>query len=42
VVLRDPAVRAPVEGRDLPLGERVKVRLAEADVARRRVLFHLS
>ncbi|AEG43143.1 RNB domain-containing ribonuclease [Isoptericola variabilis] len=42
VVLRDPAVRARVEGTDLPLGERVKVVLAEADVAERRVLFHLA
>ncbi len=42
VVLREPAVRAPVEGTDLPLGERVKVKLAEADVAKRRVLFHIA
>jgi exoribonuclease R len=42
VVLRDPAVRARVEGTDLPLGERVKVKLAEADVTKRRILFHLA
>jgi len=41
VVLRDPAVRAKVEGTNLPLGERVKVTLAEASVADRRVLFRL-
>jgi exoribonuclease R len=42
VVLREPAVRARVEGTGLPLGERVKVKLAEADVARRSVLFHIA
>ncbi|GAA1977218.1 RNB domain-containing ribonuclease [Isoptericola halotolerans] len=44
VVLRDPAVRAAVvgaEGADLPLGERVRVTLAEASVPERRVLFTL-
>lgn len=44
VMLRDPAVRAAVvgaEGVDLPLGERVRVTLAEASVAERRVLFTL-
>ena len=42
VVLRDPAVRAKVEGPDLPLGEQVQVRLAEASVKERRVLFSLA
>ncbi|MDO8150393.1 RNB domain-containing ribonuclease [Isoptericola sp. b408] len=39
VMLRDPAVRARVQGTELPLGERIKVTLAEASVADRRVLF---
>ncbi|HEV6953202.1 MAG TPA: RNB domain-containing ribonuclease [Promicromonospora sp.] len=39
VVLRDPAVRARVSGSRLPLGEAVRVRLTEADVAGRRVRF---
>ncbi|KAE8764618.1 RNB domain-containing ribonuclease [Georgenia thermotolerans] len=39
VVLREPAVRARVEGETLPLGEPVEARLAEADVAARRVRF---
>jgi exoribonuclease R len=38
VQLREPAVRARCSG-DLPLGERVRVRLAEADVDRRTVGF---
>ncbi|MFI2105123.1 RNB domain-containing ribonuclease [Isoptericola sp. NPDC019693] len=42
VMLKDPAVRAPLEGADLPLGERVRVTLAEASVPDRRVLFTLS
>lgn len=41
VVLHDPAVRARVTGRRLPLGEEVRVTLAEADVAERRVMFAL-
>lgn len=41
VVLREPAVRAKVEGPELPLGERVQVRLAEASVSERRVRFTL-
>ncbi|MGI5189072.1 RNB domain-containing ribonuclease [Promicromonospora sp. CA-289599] len=41
VVLRDPAVRARVTGLRLPLGDEVRVRLAEADVSERRVLFTL-
>lgn len=39
VVLADPAVRAPVEGADLPLGEPVRATLREASVTGRRVLF---
>ena len=40
VQLVDPAVRASCEGR-LPLGEAVRVRLVEADLARRSVRFAL-
>ena len=40
VQLREPAVRAECDG-DLPLGDRVRVRLAEADVVGRRVRFAL-
>jgi exoribonuclease R len=39
VALDDPPVRARCEGRGLPLGGRVRVRLAMADPAQRRVLF---
>lgn len=39
VVLTDPAVRAPVEGVDLPLGDPVRATLSEASVPGRRVLF---
>jgi exoribonuclease R len=39
VVLADPAVRAPCDGGGLPLGERLRVRLTEADPAARRVRF---
>jgi exoribonuclease R len=39
VLLREPAVRARVEGAELPLGERVRVTLAEASVPERRVRF---
>jgi exoribonuclease R len=39
VALDDPPVRAHCEGADLPLGGRVRVRLAVADPAQRRVLF---
>lgn len=39
VQLRDPAVRARCQGGDLPLGEELRVRLAEVDVAARRVVF---
>jgi exoribonuclease R len=41
VQLADPAVRASCDGH-LPLGERVRVRLVEADVARRSVRFALA
>ncbi len=41
VQLREPAVRGECEG-ELPLGERVRVRLQEADVSRRRVRFALA
>jgi exoribonuclease R len=41
VQLVDPAVRASCEGR-LPLGEAVRVRLVEADLARRTVRFALA
>lgn len=39
VALDDPPVRARCEGDGLPLGERIRVRLVEADPAKRRVLF---
>jgi len=42
VQLRDPVVRGRVEGVDLPLGESVDVRLAEASVPRRTVRFVLD
>jgi exoribonuclease R len=41
VVLDEPAVRAPCDGQ-LPLGERVRVRLVEADPGRRSVRFALA
>jgi exoribonuclease R len=39
VQLREPAVRARIDGAGLPLGEEVDVRLDEVDVATRRVVF---
>jgi exoribonuclease R len=42
VQLADPAVRAHCDGADLPLGERIAVRLAVADPVRRQVLFQRS
>jgi len=39
VQLRDPAVRAPCDVPDLPLGQELRVRLASVDVARRQVRF---
>nr|WP_139316040.1 RNB domain-containing ribonuclease [Cellulosimicrobium sp. CUA-896] len=41
VVLAEPAVRAPAEGTDLPLGEPVRATLREASVAGRRVRFEV-
>jgi len=41
VQLLDPAVRARVDGDDLPLGVRVRVRLTEVSVESRRVRFAL-
>jgi exoribonuclease R len=40
VAVDDPPVRARCEGAALRLGARIPVRLAEADPAKRRVLFH--
>ena len=42
VQLRDPAVHARIEGADLVLGEEVEVRLVEASVPDRRVVFTLA
>ena len=42
VQLREPAVTARCTGDDLPLGERVEVRLELADVAKRQVRFALA
>jgi exoribonuclease R len=42
VQLTDPAVSARCDGDDLPLGERVEVRLVLADVARREVRFEVA
>ncbi|GAA2634537.1 RNB domain-containing ribonuclease [Dactylosporangium fulvum] len=39
IALDEPPVRARCVGEALPLGERIRVRLAEADPARRRVRF---
>jgi exoribonuclease R len=39
VVLDDPAVRARCSGADLPVGERIEVRLLTADVVSRQVRF---
>jgi exoribonuclease R len=39
VQLADPAVRARCDGADLPLGQRLEVRLVEADVSARSVRF---
>ncbi|MEE6294589.1 RNB domain-containing ribonuclease [Georgenia wangjunii] len=41
VMLTAPPVEGRVRGRDLPLGERVRVRLVEVDVVRRRIDFEL-
>lgn len=42
VVLDEPAVRAKCGGADLPVGERIKVRLVTADVDTRQVRFERS
>ena len=43
VMIQQPAVETRIDAaRDLPLGERVAVRLAESDPARRRVRFELE
>lgn len=42
VVLAEPSVRAVVVGDELPLGARVRVRLAEASVSERRVTFTMA
>jgi hypothetical protein len=42
VQLRRPAVTARCEGKDLPLGETVEVRLEVADVSKRLVRFALA
>jgi len=39
VQLRDPAVRARLDGQELPLGEEIDVRLEAVDVLKRRVTF---
>jgi exoribonuclease R len=39
VQLTEPAVRARCDGHDLPLGQEIKVRLAEANLKTRRILF---
>ncbi|MGI5237030.1 RNB domain-containing ribonuclease [Dactylosporangium sp. CA-139066] len=39
IALDDPPVRARCEGTDLPVGERIAVRLTEADPAKRKVVF---
>jgi hypothetical protein len=39
VQLRDPAVRARLDGPQLPLGDEINVRLVSVDVAKRRVTF---
>ncbi|MEO5575774.1 MAG: RNB domain-containing ribonuclease [Gaiellaceae bacterium] len=42
VQLTEPAVTAHCEGENLPLGERVRIRLTLADVAKRQVRFELA
>ena len=39
VQLTEPAVRARCDGHDLPLGQEIQVRLAEANLKTRRILF---
>ncbi|WP_433209226.1 RNB domain-containing ribonuclease [Dactylosporangium sp. CS-047395] len=40
IAIDEPPVRARCEGDALPLGERISVRLTEADPAKRKVTFH--
>jgi exoribonuclease R len=42
VQLRDPAVRGRIEGVGLPLGEDVRVRVTQASVPERKVVFELA
>jgi exoribonuclease R len=42
IQLRDPAVRARLAGSALPLGKRVSVRLAVADIDTRTLIFTLA
>ncbi|WP_230418823.1 RNB domain-containing ribonuclease [Catenulispora pinistramenti] len=42
VQLTQPAVRARCDGHDLPLGQQIEVRLAEANVTTRRILFEAT
>jgi exoribonuclease R len=42
VVIEEPAVRGQVRGEDLPLGEEVSVRLAEASIETRKIAFALA
>ena len=42
IMLSDPAIMAPVEGEDLPVGERVEVDLTKADLEKRQVAFALA
>jgi exoribonuclease R len=42
IQLRDPAVRARIDGVNLPLGQSVAARLAVADVTTRRLVFTLA
>lgn len=42
IMLSDPAIMAPVEGEDLPVGERVEVDLTKADLEQRKVVFALA
>jgi exoribonuclease R len=42
IQLRNPAVRARLDGSDLPLGKQVSARLATADIATRTLMFTLA
>jgi exoribonuclease R len=42
IQLADPAVRAPLDGTNLPLGQEVDVRLVSADITTRQLLFTLA